>query len=341
MSSHVVGRPARMLFDSHYRESAPERVRLAATLGVIGFLHVLGIALLGLGAMGGSGMAVATGAAMTAYLAGLRHAADCDHITGIDNATRKFVGEGRRPTSVGLAFSLGHSTVVLLLALAIVLGSGLASGFVTDGAPTTFATIGALVAGSFLMLIGSFNSVSLIDLVRSRDTSHSASPTLAGRLMAKPLARIRRPRDIYVLGFLFGLGFDTATLIGFLVLTAATATSGIGVAGVLALPVAFAAGMTLADTVNGLMMMRMYASATVSTQDRRRFNILVTSMSVASAFIVGAIVLAGAAHSAFHLSDPVTGAIASVDLEYAGFGLIGIFLLAWVVFAVRRRVPSN
>ncbi|CAM3723265.1 HoxN/HupN/NixA family nickel/cobalt transporter [Smaragdicoccus niigatensis] len=330
---HAVSNHARLILDSAYRESRPERTRRAVTLGVVGLLHVIALALLALGALDGSAGAIAIGAAVTAYLAGLRHAADCDHIAGIDNATRKFVGEGRRPTSVGLAFSLGHSTVVFLLALAIVAGSQLARGVVADGAPTTFATVGGIVAGSFLILIGTFNSVSLFGGSRQQDM---LPRTFSGRLMMKPLARVRQPWHIFVLGFLFGLGFDTATLIGFLVLTAATATSGIGIAGVLALPVAFAAGMTLADTANGLVMLRLYANAMSSTK-RPRFLVFITAMSVVSALVVGVIVLVGTLHSALGLSDPVTAAIASVNLEYAGFVLFGLFAAIWATVLIRRQ----
>ncbi|MGL4306785.1 MAG: HoxN/HupN/NixA family nickel/cobalt transporter [Mycobacteriaceae bacterium] len=319
--------------NSEAREDAPELVRLAGTLVTVLVLHVLGFGLAIFALVAGSGTAITLGAAMTAYLSGLKHQADADHISSIDNATRKFIADGRKPTSVGLAFSLGHSTVVLVVATAVIVSSGFLNGLFAEGNSAAFALniAGGIISGGFLLLIGSVNLVLLCRLLdrcsKSEDRAgrRGYANTFISKLMLRPLSRVKYPRHMYLIGFLFGLGFDTATLIGLLVLTAASAVSGVTALVLFALPLCFAAGMTLGDTINGIFMMKMYTKATLPASGAGRFNILVTMLSVTSALGIGLIIVVRTAQEAFDLKVPVVLWLAALNIEYVGFVLITLF----------------
>ena len=340
MPIHLETPTVRRRPDSAGGEHRSERTRLMITLAVVIGLHIIGFGLVGLAAMSGFGHVLGAGVAVTAYLAGVRHFADADHLCAIDNATRKFVGEQQRPTSVGLAFSLGHSTVVLLMSIGVIVATRSAGALLAEGNPVvgTLGIVGGLVSGGFLVLIGACNLAGIRRTRRRQGAGDSSAEpgTVMSRLMAAPLRRVRRPRHMYLIGFAFGGGFDTATLIGLLVLTATTVASGAAAVYAVALPLCFAAGMTLGDSLNGYFMMRMYARA---ADDERapRFNHVVTTMSVVSALAVGTLILAATAREALGLSDVFTGHLAAIDLEYAGFGLMGVFAIAWVAFLVHRR----
>ena len=155
---------------------------------------------------------------------------------------------------------------------------------------------------------------------------------LVSRLLRKPLQRVRRPRDIFVLGFLFGLGFDTATTIGLLLLTVTASLAGVPGAALIGLPVAFTAAMTLCDTLNGLGMMKLYSTALTETGTRMRFNATVTVISAVSALLIAVITLGGFLNDLLGLTDPVTTALAEVDLGDAGLVLIAVFALVWLWF---------
>jgi high-affinity nickel-transport protein len=336
--------PSSRLASSEGREAASPRLRLGATFGVVGALHLAGFGLAfsqGLHGLSGGMTLAMVGAA---YLVGLKHQADADHISAIDNATRKFVADGRHPVSVGLAFSLGHSTVVTVASLLVILGArGMDGVFGGEGAVAgALGLTGSIVAGSFLVLIGLYNTVVLRAVLRGGlpEGGTGTPPTFVGRLMARPLRRVRHPRHLFVVGTLFGLGFDTASLIGLLVLAGTSAASGVATVSLLSLPLCFAAGMTLGDTVNGIAMMRLYSSASDGSR-RRRFNVVITTMSVVSALAIGVTILLSAAREAFTLQDPVTGFFSSIDLEYleyVGFAMVGAFGAMWVAteVAVRR-----
>jgi high-affinity nickel-transport protein len=159
-------------------------------------------------------------------------------------------------------------------------------------------------------------------------------------LLAKPLSKVRRPRNIYVIGFLFGLGFDTATTIGLLVMTTAASLAGVSPLALLALPMAFTAAMTLCDTVNGVAMMRMYRSAIHNPQRKLGFNALVTGISAVSALFISATTLGGFFNAALGLEDPLTTWLGTVDLGEAGLLLVGVLLAVWCVAAWRGRVKG-
>ncbi|WP_051687835.1 MULTISPECIES: HoxN/HupN/NixA family nickel/cobalt transporter [Micrococcales] len=330
------------------RDVLPLRVRVGFTFGAVGLLHLLAIGCL-LTALAPGAQALTLGVVATAYVAGMKHSYDWDHIAAIDNSTRKFVAEGRNPASVGFAFSLGHSMVVTLAGIMVIAGVQFVHGAFEEGSTVNLVLglIGAGVSGFYLLVLGIYNSgiaVRLIRAVRGRtdiaqghvhDLDNSGG--LVARLLRGPLSRIRRPRDIFVIGFLFGLGFDTATTIGLLLLTASASLAGVPAIALLGLPLAFTAAMTLCDSLNGLGMMKLYSSALVKKSTRLRFNATVTSLSSLAALFISVITLGGFFHELLGLEDPITSWLADLDLGDAGLVLIAAFVLVWLTFAFTHR----
>ena len=271
------------------REQLPLRTRMLFAFGAVAALHVAAVVLLlrKLGPDGDAAQPLALGLVLTAYLAGIKHSYDWDHIAAIDNSTRKFVAQRKDPVSVGFAFSLGHSSVVILAGILVVGGAAMVGQFMEDGTTgnLVLGLIGSGVSGLFLLAMGLFNGSAFLRAAQAyrnvqgggevRDGDLEAKGFVA-RLLAKPLSRVQRPRNIYVIGFLFGLGFDTATTIGLLVMTTAASLAGVSPLALLALPLAFTAAMTLCDTTNGVAMMRMYRSAIHNPQRKLGFNALIT-----------------------------------------------------------------
>ena len=332
------------------REQLPAAHRIGATFGAVAFLHLLVAGLL-IYSLSADAHPLALGLVLTAYLAGVKHSYDWDHIAAIDNSSRKFAAAGRAPVSVGFAFSMGHSSVVMLAGLLVVSGASLMGVLLDDGSSANLAlsVIGAGVSALFLLTIGLFNGAAFLKAnvlfrrVRSGGTvgDGDLAPTgVVARLLDKPLSRVKRPRDIYVLGFLFGLGFDTASTIAFLLLTASAALAGISPAALLALPLAFTAAMTLCDTANGMAMMKMYRSALMNPARRIGFNMVVTGLSATSALFIAALTIATIAHDTLGLTDPVTTWLSGLDLGHAGLMLVALFLAVWGIAALGwRRNP--
>ena len=246
------------------RESLPVRTRVLCTFGAVAALHAAAVVLFLAGNTAMTGPQVLSGGlVLTAYLAGVKHSYDWDHLAAIDNSTRKFVAQRQDPVSVGLAFSLAHSSVVTLAGVLVLAGASMVGGLMQDGTGGNLmlGLIGSGVSGLFLLAMGLFNGSaftrSAAAFRRSR-TGAAIDPRdlepqgLVARLLDRPLARVRRPRNIYVIGFLFGLGFDTATTIGLLMMTTAASLAGVPPLALLALPLAFAAAMTLCDSMNGM-----------------------------------------------------------------------------------------
>jgi high-affinity nickel-transport protein len=267
-----------------------ERRRAALLAAVVVGLHLVGLSLLL------AGGAVGIGVGVTAYALGLRHAVDADHIAAIDNTTRKLVGEGQRPLGIGLFFSLGHSTVVLALSVLVGLGvRGLRDGAVHR----VGATIGSTVSGSFLFLIGALNLVVLVGLVRAwrrGGDGTSAAGGLLTRLYGRATRAIHAPWQMYPLGCLFGLGFDTATEVALLVLAGGAVAGGVPVSAVLCLPILFAAGMTLLDTADGVLMRFAYGWAMTDPSRKALYNVTLTGLSVAVALGIGGVQLLSTFH---------------------------------------------
>jgi high-affinity nickel-transport protein len=295
----------------------PAEWRRAGLLAaVIVALHVIGVGLLlGSGALG-------VGVGVTAYTLGLRHAFDADHIAAIDNTTRRLVADGQRPLSVGFWFSLGHSTVVFAAAALLAAGVHVLGGGVGG-------VIGPVVSGTFLLAIGVLNLVLLIGILNSRDAG--TPPTgLLTRFYGRATRAVRKPAQMYPLGVLFGLGFDTATEIALLATAGTAAAGGLPATSIMCLPLLFAAGMSLLDTIDGAFMNFAYGWAGASPERKRLYNLTVTGLSVSVALGVGTIQLVG-----------VLG-WGEVDLDLVGYFIAASFVATWA-FAVslwRRESAS-
>jgi nickel/cobalt transporter (NiCoT) family protein len=329
---------------------AERRVALALAAAVLA-LHVVGFAVLlavvvpGGYATGATG-AFGLGVGITAYTLGLRHALDADHIGAIDNTTRKLMAEGQRPLSVGFFFSLGHSTIVLVLGLLVGFGArGLSGAVQDDGSALHRVTgvVGPLVSGSFLLAIGLANLVLLVGVVRIFRTARAggvderelearlAARGAMSRLYARPARAVRKPWHMYPLGILFGLGFDTATEVALLALAGGAAAGGLPFAAIVCLPILFAAGMSLLDTIDGMFMNFAYGWALSNPVRKIYYNMTVTGLSVAVALLVGSLELLSVLVDRLGLSGGVWAAAAGVDLNVIGYLVVALFVLTWAV----------
>src|ERR1700686_487291 len=293
-----------------------ERRRLAGFFGGVGLLHVAGGGLL-LAAAGGQPTILALGG--LAYPFGLRHAFDAGHIAAIDNTTPKLLQDGRKPVGVGFFFSLGHSTVVFLVAAAL----GLTVKWVVDGQMrTTGGIVGTIVSGGFLLLVGLLNLLILACIVRvyrklksgDYDEESLELDLTAGGFMSRIFGRLFRvishSWQMYPIGFLFGLGFDTATEVAILAISAGAAAKGLPFVAVIALPLIFAAGMSLMVTADGAFMAKAYSWPFTSPIREVFYNLTMTSLSVFVALFVGTIELMQVVIKAFDLKGGAFGAIA-------------------------------
>ena len=253
---------------------------------------------------------------------------------------------------MGFAFSLGHSSVVVLAGVLVVAGASLVGNVMVEGTPGNLllGLIGSGVSGLFLLAMGAFNGSAFLQTLKvyrgARTGAAISQEDLAARgfvarLLARPLARVQHPRNVYVIGFLFGLGFDTATTIGLLVMATAASLAGVSPLALLALPLAFAAAMTLCDTINGVAMMRMYRSALTDPRRKLGFNAVITGISAVSALFIAVITLGGALHEIFGLGDPLTSWLGSVDLGDAGLLLVALLMSAWAVASLHGRTSSR
>jgi len=319
-------------------------------VAVVG-LHVVGWGLLTLAVVGGhhqvsAGKAFGVGTGVLAYTLRMRHAFDADHIAAIDNTTRKLVGDGKRPLSVGFFFSLGHSSVVFLLAIALNFGiralniqvrhSGSALHGITG-------VIGASVSGTFLYLIAALNVVILGGIIKvfreMRAGSFSdaeleeqlAKRGLMNRLLGPLNKRVDQPWKMYPIGLLFGLGFDTATEVAFLVLAGTAVISGLPFYAVLSLPFLFAAGMSLFDTADGCFMNFAYDWAFARPVRKVYYNLTITGLSVFVAFFIGTVEILGLIGHQAHLAGGFWEFMAAFDINKAGFVIAGVFVLTWAV----------
>ena len=325
--------------------------RAGALAAVIAALHAVGFGILlvlvvphGL-SLGAEGV-FAVGIGITAYTLGLRHAFDADHIAAIDNTTRKLMSDGQRPLSVGFFFSLGHATIVLALALLFAVGFGALAGPVRDeGSVLQEVTglIGTSVSGAFLYLIGIINLLVLVSVVRvflrmrrgecdERELAEQLGPRgPITRLLGRLTRSIRRPRQMYAVGLLFGLGFDTATEVALLFLAAGAALGGLPFYAILCLPILFAAGMTLLDTLDGALMNFAYGWAFARPVRRVYYNITITGLSVIVALVIGTFQLLAILAERLGLDGGAWDALLGIDLSVVGYVVVGLFLATWVV----------
>ncbi len=331
---------------------------LAGMGGFIVLLHVVGFGIL-FGvvtpqhfALGGDHPVFTMGVGVLAYTFGLRHAFDADHIAAVDNTTRKLLADNAdrdsapKPLSVGFWFSLGHSTIVFGLAFLLSVGvKALVDPVENDGSTlhSTTGMIGASVSGIFLWVLGILNLVVLLGIMRvfremrqgrydeAALEEHLNKRGFMNRFLGGLTKSVRKPWHIYPIGVLFGLGFDTATEVGLLVLAGGAAAFDLPFYAILVLPILFAAGMCLADTVDGVFMNAAYGWAFAKPVRKIFYNITITSISVAVALIIGTIELIGVVADQAGITSGPLAAIASIPLDYAGYGIVGLFVLAWVI----------
>jgi high-affinity nickel-transport protein len=294
------------------------------------------------------------GTAFLAYSFGLRHAVDADHIAAIDNVTRKLMQEGKRPVSVGLMFSFGHSTIVVLGSLALAFAALKLQQHV-DQFRSIGGIVGTLVSTFFLLAIGLANLVILRSVFLTFQSVCRGEPYVGEDLdlllsnrgflakIFRPLfAVITRSWHMYPLGLLFGLGFDTATEIGLLGISAAEASRGLPIASILVFPVLFAAGMSLIDTTDNILMLGAYGWAYVKPIRKLYYNMTITSVSVLVAMVVGGIEALGLLGSQLHLQGRFWSTVGSLNENFGllGYCIIALFILSWVVsiaiYKVRR-----
>ena len=291
------------------------------------------------------------GIGLLAWVFGLRHAVDADHIAAIDNVVRKLMQVGQRPRTVGLWFSLGHSSIVVLASAAIAAVAVAAGGL--SGAKDFGGVAGTLVSGTFLIVIGLANLAILRGIWRSfRQVQrgepldeHALDMLLSGRgLLARlfrPLFRaIRVPWHMYPLGFLFGLGFDTATEVGLLGISATQAAQGLSPWQAMVFPALFTAGMTLVDTADSTLMVGAYGWAFVNPLRKLWYNLTMTASSVLVALLIGGTEVLGLLGDRLALTGPFWEAIGRLNESFStfGFAVIGIFVLCWLVSALIFRL---
>ena len=319
----------------------------AGLLGVVMLLHLVGFGMLiwvvaphhyGVGKQ-----VFSVGLGVSAYTFGLRHAFDIDHIAAIDNTTRKLRSDGSRAKSVGFWFAMGHSTIVFVLAGLVALGAHLAN-ILVDRASAVHQVLGVvstLSSGCFLYLIGVLNLAALVGIVKlwlglqrgefDEDTleQHLQSRGLFARILSGLTKAITQPAQVYPVGMLFGLGFDTATEVALLVLAGTGAAAGVPWYALLVLPLLFAAGMSVLDSLDGLFMSVAYDWAFFKPVRKVYYNLVITGLSVAVALLIGTIELVSVLHDRAGWVNPVTDAVSSLDLSNVGFIVVALFVVVW------------
>ncbi len=316
--------------------------RLTGLFGSVALLHVVGWGMMLL--LVAPRFPVMLGLGGLAYAFGLRHAFDADHISAIDNTTRKLLQEGKKPLGVGFFFSLGHSTVVFLIALAL----GFATQFVVSNVisangelKSVGGLIGTGVSGVFLLLIGIVNLIILLDILKlfrrmragAYDRPSLEHELVAGGLLTRLFGRLFRlithSWQMYLVGFLFGLGFDTASEISFLAISAGAAAQHIPIYALISLPLIFAAGMSLMDTADGAFMSQAYSWAFSNPVRKVFYNLTVTALSVFVALFVGLFELSQLLIQQLDLRGGAWDAIGGMNLGVMGFVIVGAFIVTW------------
>jgi nickel/cobalt transporter (NiCoT) family protein len=295
----------------------------------------------------GDGKLFGVGIALTAYTLGMRHAFDADHLAAIDNTTRKLMSDGQRPLSVGFWFSLGHSSVVFTACVLLGLGIKALSNGISDdhsGLHTITGTIGPTVSGTFLGIIAIINLVILLGILKVfREMRGGVYDEAAleeqlnnrgfmNRVLGRFTRAITKPWQMYPLGFLFGLGFDTATEVALLALAGSAASaSSLPWYAVLCLPIIFAAGMSLWDTIDGTFMNFAYGWAFSRPARKVFYNLTITGLSIVVAALIGGLEIAQVFSQQLSLSGGFWDLANGFDLNKAGYWLVGLFVAVWAV----------
>ncbi|NNM47845.1 HoxN/HupN/NixA family nickel/cobalt transporter [Knoellia koreensis] len=333
------------------------RRSLLSMAAAVAVLHAWGwgvlLALVVPGHYSVGGQVVGVGLGVTAYTLGMRHAFDADHIAAIDNTTRKLLGQGRPAITVGFWFSLGHSSVVFVMVALLAAGVRAVAAQVTAGSSEmqrAAATWGLSVSGAFLLVIGLTNMVALIGLIRvlgqlrsGRYNADALENALNRRgLLARVLRRVSdsvgRPWHMYPVGFLFGLGFDTVTEVGLLVLAGGAAASDLPWWAIVTLPVLFAAGMSLLDAADGSFMTYAYGWALNKPARKIFYNLTLTAMSVWIALLIGGIEVTTVLTQRLHIATGPLAAVADLSLDNVGFWIVGAFIMVWGISVLVWRL---
>lgn len=338
--------------DRHDRRSLALMAAFILALHVIGFGVLFALVVPRHYQLGGDNPVFGAGVGILAYTFGLRHAFDADHIAAVDNTTRKLIEDrtaGRtphRPLSVGFWFSLGHSTIVFLLSVLLTFGVRALAGELEDDGSTLHAVtgvIGASVSGVFLWVLGLINLASFVGIVQvfrrmrrgdfdeAELEKHLDNRGFFNRFLGGLTRSIRKPWHIYPVGVLFGLGFDTATEVGLLVLAGGAAAYALPWYAILVLPVLFAAGMCLMDTIDGVLMTGAYGWAFLRPVRKVYYNLTVTAISVVVALVIGTIELVGVLVDQTGITSGPLATIAAIPLDAAGYAIVALFLGAWAL----------
>lgn len=315
-------------------------------LGIVILLHIVGIVFMWIGS---SQYPLMMSMGVIAYTLGLRHAFDADHIAAIDNTVRKLLQQKQNPMGVGFYFSLGHSSVVFLMAVAL----GVAVTWAQRHLPTFQSTgglIGTIVSGVFLLLIGILNLIILVQLIqlfrqlRHRHITDAQMDELVdsrGLMMrfVRPLFQfIQKSWHIFPLGFLFGLGFDTASEVSLLALSAGAAQHTVPFLGIIALPILFASGMSLLDTLDGVLMTNAYHWAFDKPARKIFYNITMTAISVVAAILIGGVEIIQLLGEKWHWENGVLGWITQIDFGWLGYALVIVLILSWIIAIIVWKV---
>ena len=334
--------------------SAREWGRLAAMLVIILAINALGWGIYVLdvlphhfnyrGEGGSRGLGVGLGVAVTAWFLGFRHAFDADHISCIDNTTRKLMADGKRPLSSGFFFSFGHSTIVVAVGVGITVAARAVFGAVVNPSSayeTAGGTAGTILSAGFLYLIAFLNLIVLAGIFKvfremrngTYDEAELEAQLQARGLMYRFFGRFMRsinhPWQLYFVGLVFGIGFDTATEVVLLAATAYAAIQGLPYYAVLALPLLFSGGMTLFDTLDGFFMNFAYGWAFARPVRKVYYNLVITGLSIGAAFIIGTVEILGILTTEAHLSGGFWSVMANFNINVAGFCIAGLFVAVW------------
>jgi nickel/cobalt transporter (NiCoT) family protein len=331
--------------------SRPEWASICAMAFFVLLLHVVGWGLL-IAVVAPQSLPVSSsqvfgvGLGVTAYTLGMRHAFDADHIAAIDNTTRKLMSEGKRPLSVGFWFSLGHSSIVFGLCVLLAAGVRALAGQVEADSSTlhnTLSLVGTGVSGVFLYLIGILNLAVLVGVVRVfRDMRHGKydeavledqldNRGLMNRVLGGVTKAVTRPWQMYPVGLLFGLGFDTASEVSLLVLAGGAAAFSLPWYAILTLPILFAAGMSLLDSIDGCFMNFAYGWAFSKPVRKVYYNITITGLSVAVALIIGTVELVSILVEKMSIATGPLATVGRLDLNLVGYAIVALFVLTWVI----------
>jgi nickel/cobalt transporter (NiCoT) family protein len=300
-----------------------------------------------------SGGAFTAGVGLTAYTLGMRHAFDADHISAIDNTTRKLMAEGKRPLSVGFFFSLGHSTIVFGLAFLFSIGVRALNGPVENGGSglhRVTSLVGTGVSGMFLLILGILNLMILVGILRVFREMRGGGLDevelerqlqmrgVMGRVYGRFTRVVAKPWQMYPIGILYGLGFDTATEVALLFLAAGAAGAGLPFYAILSLPILFAAGMSLLDTLDGSFMNFAYGWAFANPVRKVYYNITITGLSVMVALLIGTIELAGIVAARVGATGAFWVWLENVDLNTLGLAIVAMFIATWAVSLAVWRI---